>query len=678
MTKADDVYLEDITENTLDFAPEVADSLGMSLSKYLKLPLPKRIDLTEKFLWQKKQGGFVNGYQSEGTVKTDDKQEAINFLTNTAKDAAKGLAEESEVYRIAENIVDDNKALFGTVNAILNKELGISFDVGKDKEVGFMLNPEEKKAQLGFKMSFQPGGEIGFLPEEIKKLTVWDATNDRIARLTNEYNAGQITKSSLDEAKLTKARLFGLKHNNVQYTNVIELTFGKNAKEILLVDFNTPSGQKNLYKTSLEQGAGNGKLWFKGQPGAAAHFRKNVSSVIGDQKLGYNAAAAIKDSDAMISQGKIIGAGSRGPIMTEEIYQQTAKQIENIKDLGAKNLAKLMLTTGIRRDDLIRLTAADINLEAKTITPTSFKGAPSRTIPLSDTAVSILKNQMNLNQYDQIFYKGGIKNLGDHYGKHINKALNKIRIEDNVQKLTRNMTLEDLRRSFMSRADALGVPEEVIDRLVGHTTKGTKRKYTLGKTTTALGIDENILKHVTKLEADLYGQLRLTSQEAINTFSGGQRAAITTLGQQVEEITQPKIQSQPITEERIPVETKKSIVQERIAVPEEIETKATKAINGEEIVSRNKKGNSESIKLALEKAGKTGKYAALMTLLSKIGKAATVLAPIEPLQVVNQLLGGEEGLYKGKLFGIFEPTITKDLEARKELLGVNQQEKMPE
>mgnify|MGYP003138090331 CR=1 FL=1 len=231
------------------------------------------------------------------------------------------------------------------------------------------------------------------------------------------------------------------------------------------------------------------------------------------------------------------------------------------------------------------------------------------------------------------------------------------------------MTLEDLRRSFMSRADALGVPEEVIDRLVGHTTKGTKRKYTLGKTTTALGIDENILKHVTKLEADLYGQ------EAINTFSGGQRAAITTLGQQVEEITQPKPEPRikPKPEPEIKIKPK-----DRIPIPEEIETKATKAINGEEIVSRNKKGNSESIKLALEKAGKTGKYAALMTLLSKIGKAATVLAPVEPLQVANQLLGGEEGLYKGKLLGIFEPTITKDVEATQELLGVNQQEKMPE
>ena len=619
----------------------------------------------------------------------EEEKKALKLLKDKARDAAMGIAEETEVYQNAENIIRKNPILAATVKSIVDKEIGAEFDIGENKTLGFMYKPEEKQAKLGFKMTFEDGGFINkyapgdtVLPDELKKLTVWDSMNDRIARLTDEYKAGQIGKTTLSEAQLTKARLFGLKHNNVQYTNIMELTFGKNSKEVLLVDFNTPTGQKNLYKTALEQGAGNGKPWFKGYPGAASHFKKNVTSVIGDQKLGYNAAAAIKDSDIMISQGKKIGAGSRGPVLTEDIYQKVVKSIENIKDPGTKNLAKLMLTTGIRRDDLVRLTAADINLEAKTITPTSFKGAPSRTIPLSDTAVSILRNQMNLNRYEQIFYKAGINNLGDHYGKKINTAFNNIKIEDNVQKIFRKFTLEDLRRSFMSRADALGVPEEVIDRLVGHTTKGTKRKYTKGKTTTALGLDESILKHVNNLEKDLYGQLKLTSQEAINTFSGGQRAAVTTLGQQVEEITQPKIQPQPVIEERIPVKTEKPIVQERIAIPEEVEQKSTKALNGEEIVPRNKKGNSERIKLALEKAGKTGKYSALMIALTKIGKAATVLAPVEPLQVANQLLGGEEGLYKGKLFGVFEPTISKDVQSTQEFLGMDKQQdkqiEMPE
>ena len=238
----------------------------------------------------------------------DDEKKALEFLKNTAKDAAKGLADESEVYRVAEDIVDNNKYLFGTVNTILNKELGVSFDVGENKEIGFTASPD--KASLGFKMSFEDGGFINkyapgdvVIPDELKKLTVWDAMNDRIAQLTNEYNAGQISKSSLDEAKLTKVRLFGLNQSNVQYNNLMKLTFGKNAKEVLLVDFNTPSAQKNLYKVALEQGAGNGKLWFKGKPGAAVHFKKGISGMIGHHKLGYNAAAAIKDSDPILSQG---------------------------------------------------------------------------------------------------------------------------------------------------------------------------------------------------------------------------------------------------------------------------------------------------------------------------------------------------------------------------------------
>ena len=74
-----------------------------------------------------------------------------------------------------------------------------------------------------------------------------------------------------------------------------------------------------------------------------------------------------------------------------------------------------------------------------------------------------------------------------------------------------------------------------------------------------------------------------------------------------------------------------------------------------------------------------------MTILSKIGKAATIFAPIEPVQVINEAFGGEEGFLPtkdGKLLGVFEPTITKDVEATQEFLGMdkknNKQIEMPE
>ena len=40
---------------------------------------------------------------------------------------------------------------------VVDKEIGAEFDIGENKSIGFMYKPEEKKAQLGFKMSFDEG-----------------------------------------------------------------------------------------------------------------------------------------------------------------------------------------------------------------------------------------------------------------------------------------------------------------------------------------------------------------------------------------------------------------------------------------------------------------------------------------------------------------------------------------
>ena len=136
----------------------------------------------------------------------DDEKKALQTLQNLAIDAASGLAEESEVYRVAENIVDNNKYLFGTVNSILNKELGFSFDVGKNKNIGFKVKPNE--ASLGFKMSFDSGGKIGFanagMVEEFAEMTVGGAF-DRMVKVGTEgsqadYRSGRnMTQKILKE-----------------------------------------------------------------------------------------------------------------------------------------------------------------------------------------------------------------------------------------------------------------------------------------------------------------------------------------------------------------------------------------------------------------------------------------------------------------------------------------------
>jgi len=588
-----------------------------------------------------------------------DEQQAIDFLTNTAKDAAKGLAEESEVYRIAENIVEDNKALFGTVNTILNKELGISFDIGKDKEVGFMLNPEKKKAQLGFKMKFAEAGAVGTGGE----LTFQQAFKDRIAEMQRKLDAGgRMSQGEIDKANRTYTRLFGGTHNKRTYKSVLQDVFpDKKVSEILFSEVNTSEIQKQIYTKAQNQ------VWYKGRYGAAMDFQKQISGAIGNvvgvgkTASAFNAAAPYKNSELVLQGGK----PGRGPVLDEDAYRNTVKQINSIKDPSARRLAKIMLMQGIRETDLIRLKVGDIDFINNTITTVSKKGAGAQKIRISDSVKTLLQQQVNSNPKGAtIFSKPNVKfvNLASHYGKKINPALNKISLFDTVKDIDRAMTLEDLRRAMSMRATALGISDDIVDKIQGHTIKGTKAIYQKGLTTTAIA-PTSIDDAINLLNKDLFQQLGYTSAEDAVSFTEGKykvRGAASTLGQQVEEITQPKV-TQPIVEQKLIGEPKPVI---KSGVEDvEIEKKAQKSVSGKNYTEL-PSANNKKISLALEKAGKTGKLATIL----KLGlKAGILLAPLEPIQFVNEALGGKEGAYQDKLFGVFEPTISKEVESWKEL-----------
>ena len=210
----------------------------------------------------------------------DDEKKAIEFLKTTAKNAAKGLAEESEVYRVAENIVNDNKYLFGTVNTILNKELGVSFDVGKNKEIGFTASPD--KASIGFKMSFDSGGKIGFanagMVEELSEMTVGGAF-DRMIKVGTEgsqadYRSGRnMTQKILKEIFPDVDNVMNIKMKDLTLSdaeNFIkkadELKIGKNVIEKYRYGFTvsgrSPKSEMNLI-SKIQKTTGRIKELYK-------------------------------------------------------------------------------------------------------------------------------------------------------------------------------------------------------------------------------------------------------------------------------------------------------------------------------------------------------------------------------------------------------------------------------
>ena len=605
---------------------------------------------------------------------TEEEKKALESLQTLIKDEAK----ETTVYKKAENIIKEYPVLSTVVSSIVNQELGGSIDVGENKSIGFSINPKDKKASIGFNMSFQDGGFInkyaseGTVTSALDTLTFEQVMDSRIEKLQSKFNSGVISKTSLDQAKRTKVRLFGGTHSNIKYSGVLKNVFPDiNPKEILFNQINSEEGIKKIITS-----AGENQAWFKGKPGAATDFWKSIQGAIGNTvgQKGYNAASAFGKDNPLILQGQKLG---RGPVFESDTYKNVAQQLKNIKDPNSRRLAKIMLLTGIRETDLVRLKASDIDFVNNTITTYSGKGAGAVQIPISDSVKTLLQQQTNISTTGTtIFSKPKIKasNLASHYSKNINSALNKIEILDTVKNANRAMTLEDLRRAFSMRASALGISSDVVDNLMGHTIKGTKSIYQKGTTSTAIK-SKSVVEALSTLDKDLFIQLGFETTEDAVSFTEGKFKVIgkagTSVSQQVDEIipTQTTTTTQPVVTKQ-PIQPQ---VQPKVTIVDEPELKKSQTSVSGNKYTELPRANSDKIKLAINKTGKVGKLATILALLSKVTKAAGVLAPIEPIQVINQVFGGKEGFLptseSGKLFGVFEPTISKETESINSMLG---------
>ena len=167
----------------------------------------------------------------------DDKQKAINTLQNLILDSAKGKAEDFEVYQKAEDIVKKYPALTASIDALITGEIGASFGIGENKEIGFSVNPEEKKAQLGFKMSFDTGDTVkksGFITPEIleqakktevprEQRTISQAIDRKIKTLENSKKLPQ-AKARTIEKSITLVKSYKAKLAQIIDINKIKMS----------------------------------------------------------------------------------------------------------------------------------------------------------------------------------------------------------------------------------------------------------------------------------------------------------------------------------------------------------------------------------------------------------------------------------------------------------------------
>ena len=134
-------------------------------------------------------------------------------------------------------------------------------------------------------------------------------------------------------------------------------------------------------------------------------------------------------------------------------------------------IVKLAINTGLRQDEVLSLTHQQVDLSRKVII-VKGKGSKMRTIPLNETAISILAQRMKTRHIKSnlVFPSAtGTKIQRQRLIRAFKKAIDDAGIQD--------FHFHDLRHTFATRLAQAGVDLYRISKLLGHNDIATTQRY---------------------------------------------------------------------------------------------------------------------------------------------------------------------------------------------------------
>ena len=416
-----------------------------------------------------------------------DEEKAIDNLYTLIEDTAKGLAEETEVYKKAEEIVNNNKYLFGAVNSILQKKFGASLNINDTTKIDFSINPEKEQGSVNLTMPFEEGGKIGYdtgdIVQEVANIdeaTIGDAIAEYTKKLKKTKVDPKRLKSNVNE--LNNITAFLRNHNlldtpiiNFQDKNFVD-KFWLQMQDI--ADLSLEEGQKSFFVSK-------GKIIESKSRTLHSKLGTAMSKISGWDRKSWDNILSVQPTD--LDSGFFSKSTRVGFDFGDKGMNQIIRSIKNIKNPQARNLAIIKVFTGIRTTDLKELTLNQIDLDRRILEYIGGKkgqatvGKPQQ---ISDIVATAIRDQISLsgvNDPDSIIFKNAdslekmaIKDMRESIA-NLNKGDGKIFTQKKwnynlgkIDKTPIDFNFKMLRNAVAKTALAEGATYNEIATVLGH------------------------------------------------------------------------------------------------------------------------------------------------------------------------------------------------------------------
>ena len=169
------------------------------------------------------------------------------------------------------------------------------------------------------------------------------------------------------------------------------------------------------------------------------------------------------DTNPVIGTNKATDEIARDRVLTDEELVQIWRHVGE-GDYGA--IIRLLILTGQRRQEVAAVTWNEIDLEGAVwrIGGNRTKNARAHEVPLSYSAVEILRSLERRDERDLLFGQGG----GPFQGWSRAKASLDVRMSATLGRAPVSWRLHDIRRTVATRMADLGVHPHVIEAILNH------------------------------------------------------------------------------------------------------------------------------------------------------------------------------------------------------------------